>query len=291
MMEWIRSRLERIDDLPTLPLIVERFSRAARGSNWEVSEVAGIIRRDPAISTNILRACNSSFYRTRISDPIDSIDSALVHLGISVVRHIVFSTSIIRSFKSIYSDSFDLREFWIHSLCTGMVANIIPGHLPEEERQLIDAGKLNLAALIHDLGKIILLKYFPDEFGSAIHHAREHGQPLHKAELESIGANHAEIGGWLANQWVRDTGLHGAVRWHHSPMEADPKATRIAAIVHIADYICNREKLGDSGNSVLPVFHTEALDQIKITPTALEDIIVSIREQDLRSIVSLYFGN
>jgi HD-like signal output (HDOD) protein len=289
-MEWIRSRLERIEDLPTLPLIVDRFSRAARGNNWEVSEVAGIIRRDPAISTNILRACNSSLYRTRATEPVDTIDSALVHLGITVVRHIVFSTSIIKAFKSIHSEAFPIREFWVHSLCTGMVANLIPAHMKAEDRAQIDPDRLNLAGLIHDLGKIILLKYFPDEFGNAIHHARENDLPLHKAELVVLGANHAEIGGWLANRWVKSTLLHHTVRWHHSPLEADPEATRMAAVVHLADYLCNRETIGFSGNKVLPVFHPEALEHLGLTPDTLESIARDIRERDISKTASLYFS-
>lgn len=289
-MEWIRSRLEQIEDLPTLPVIIERFSRAARGNNWEVSEVAGIIRRDPSISTNLLRASNSSLYRKASAAPIDTIDGALVHLGITVVRHIVYSTSIIKAFKPLHSDAFPLRELWIHSLGTSMVANLLLPRLPQNIRQEIDPGRLNLAALVHDIGKIILLRFFPDEFGSAIHHARKHGVPLNKAELATIGANHAEVGGWLANRWVRSTEFHGAIRWHHSPLEAEEEAVRMACLVHLADFLTNREKVGNSGNNVLPEFVPDALAKIGFKEADLEKVAEEISERDLNDNLALYFA-
>ena len=83
------------------------------------------------------------------------------------------------------------------------------------------------------------------EFVKALAIAVDAGKPLHVAEAEVIGADHAFVGALLAKKWQFAVPLVNCIRDHHAA-QAAPSA--MLDCLRMADAICRKRAFGDSGN-------------------------------------------
>jgi len=113
-------------------------------------------------------------------------------------------------------------------------------------RGQLDPGDAYIAGLLHDFGKAVFAQFMSAEFRDALALAQEKNIPLHEAELEIIGADHALVGSMLATKWQFPAHLVACIRDHHNA-EAEP--TALMDCVRVADQICRRLAVGDSGNA------------------------------------------
>ncbi|RME00315.1 MAG: HDOD domain-containing protein, partial [Calditrichaeota bacterium] len=149
--------LDNISDLPTLPTVYMRINRLLQSPDSNVSEIARIIESDQAISSKVLRLVNSSFFG--FSRKVTQINHAVVLLGFNAVRNTVLSISVFESFKSSNSGIFDRREFWKHSIATGIIARLLAKELKlGQEEEAFSGG------ILHDLGKLVLDQHLPKRF-------------------------------------------------------------------------------------------------------------------------------
>ena len=76
-------------------------------------------------------------------------------------------------------------------------------------------------------------------------------KPLHFAEIEELGFDHAELGGRLLKKWNLSEFHVETTTFHHDPNRA-PNFTLEASIVYLADILANTMELGSSGESTVP---------------------------------------
>ena len=109
----ILSKLN-VQRLPSLPHVLVDMLRACQGSQASFQELAQIISKDVAISARVIALANSSFFRTSTS--VNSLERALLVLGIDTIKTIVITASVqqfFSGFNSIQHKS--LKRFWKHS--------------------------------------------------------------------------------------------------------------------------------------------------------------------------------
>jgi HD superfamily phosphohydrolase YqeK len=105
-------------------------------------------------------------------------------------------------------------------------------------------GELYTAGLLHDIGKVVLATYVKDLFEQACALAREKSIPLHEAEMEVMGLDHAQLGGQVLDGWNLPVQILNAVRGHHALTDANANGSEIAKIIELADalaYYCGFE--------------------------------------------------
>lgn len=249
--EDVFKRLERIKDLPTLPLVIDRLSKAVRDPNADARRISGIINDDPVIMSRVLRVANSAFYGT--TEPITSLQVAVTRMGMRALSNIALSTAVVSSMGKQSSGAFDWNAFWRHSICCGLAAAVINERAGKALGRRYGKDVLHLAGLLHDVGKLVLARYFHAEFERALTRAARDRVPLWKAERDELGADHAQIGAWLGVRWQLPEESLQVMRWHHQPNDADESARPLVFLVHSANYICNQQNLGVSGD-VVPEF-------------------------------------
>ncbi len=242
------KRLERIKDLPTLPLVIDRLSKAVRDPNSDARRIAGIINDDPVIMARVLRVANSAFYGT--TEPITSLQLAVSRMGMRALSNIALSTAVISSMGKQTEGAFDWNAFWRHSICCGLAAAVINERAAKPMGRRYGKDVLHLAGLLHDVGKLVMARYFHAEFERAMARAARDRIPLWKAERDEMGADHAQIGAWLGVRWQLPEESLQVMRWHHQPSDADESARPLVFLVHAANYICNQQSLGVSGDMV-----------------------------------------
>jgi len=210
-LEKVKDKILQIRDLPTLPTVAMEVARLTRNPDSSINDIVKVIQNDPSITAKILKISNSAFYGMR--QKIDTINRALVILGMGEVNNLVTSISIFKTFPiDTEFKTFDRKEFWEHCAITGEVAKAISLKLGKKMM-----SEVFTAGLLHDIGKIILDEYFHDEFARSFQLSKEKNIPMIDAEKEILGVNHAQIGGWIAEKWRLPSNLIDPIIYHHKP--------------------------------------------------------------------------
>ena len=165
IMTYSKKEIEKyfysIDNLPTLPVIaMQLFSLIEEEASMK--KIAKVISSDPSLTTKVLKISNSAFYGVR--KKIDTLERALVILGINEINNIVHGISFFKLFpqKNILN-RFDMVKFWEHSLMVAHTARILARKL-----DIRTHGEEYTSGLIHDIGKLIISQYFQKEFKQII---------------------------------------------------------------------------------------------------------------------------
>lgn len=176
------------EKIPTLPAIVGRLIALYSSDNYGVTEVARVLERDPSISTRLLRLANSPYFS--YTGGIRSVGSCVMILGQATVQGLALGSSLLAPWLNSVAPQ-AVRSVWVHSWLTASGARYLasrgacgPGADPEA---------IFMAALLHDIGKILLLRDKPLEYAKLLEeHAEDRG--LMEAEAALFAQNHATVG-------------------------------------------------------------------------------------------------
>lgn len=116
--------------------------------------------------------------------------------------------------------------------------------------------------MLHDIGKIIFIIYFPDEYKELLKRAAMNTTPLHKLERETLGLDHAEMAYHLMEHWKFPADIVQPVRHHHNP-SACPEG-HMALMVNTADFIARKSGIGESWNKKMEKDH-KVLSGLKLS--------------------------
>jgi len=264
------------EDLPTLPEVALRLQEVVDDPHSSAKDVAKIIEDDPAIATKVLKMVNSVFYAPLYGEEITQLTPAIARLGFITVTNIALSTSVFQAFSLIQNPVFNRREFWRHSVCVGIVTSILHDFCANEIGQHITRDIAHLSGIVHDMGKILFERYANPEFHAAINSARQEDIPSIKEEARFIGMGHDEAGAWLAGQWKLGPEIQAVIRWHHDPYACpDENLQPLTKLVHMADYICHNQGMGESGN-FCPYYDARVREELDLTPDKIGEIMSQV---------------
>jgi putative nucleotidyltransferase with HDIG domain len=213
--------------IPTLPEVVLKVNELLENPDTGLREIAATITKDAPITTKVLRIANSAYYGLR--QEVMSAEHAASVLGARALRNIVLQASVIRQFDHLNSTGdLDVPGIWKHSILTAQVAQVL-GQRNAGTVELTP-DELYTCGLLHNLGRIVLLNSFGEEYIQAVRDARERQQPVEISEGEVVGIDHMETGAWVAKRWGLPEGIIEAIRHHHSPDDEIVGSPSLAAI-------------------------------------------------------------
>jgi len=96
-----------------------------------------------------------------------------------------------------------------------------------------------VAGLLHDIGRLVIIRYLPDEYREIQKLVKEQKLILWEAEKEVLGTTHAEIGGKLTHRWNLPEQMVNAIKYHHQPLEQE-KLSPLTAITYFADFLSRK---------------------------------------------------
>jgi putative nucleotidyltransferase with HDIG domain len=268
-MEDKRTEIRRIikdtKSLPTLPGIVLKISSLAEDDKSSVNEIAKLIATDQILSAKVLKLVNSPFYG--FSGRVSTISNALILLGINVVRSLALSSSIFEMMEKT------VVGLWEHSFGAALAANTIAKKL-----KLPEAEEISTAALLHDIGKVIIKLKLEDDYDHLISLINEKEVSMIEAEKELLGADHSEIGEWIAKTWFLPEKLIEPIACHHSVNKSIIHKTKTAA-VHLADILVKASGFGFSGDDFVPRIQPAAWEKLGMNEKLLEEIVGEVEDK------------
>jgi putative nucleotidyltransferase with HDIG domain len=239
--------------IPPVPVVIVELLKALDDENTNMNVISRIIAKDPAMSMNVLKVANSAFYR--LTNKVATVDHAVRMLGVKELGMICVSCGAYQALKPpAGTQTFDLEEFWRHSVATGVIARKICGELAVGDRNAIYFG-----GLLHDIGKVVLDRFAHELYRIVIQVTHEECLPMIDAEKRIIGESHDAIGGLIMERWRFPSTLADVARYHHALRQCPEETRPTVAVCSLADELARVRYFGFGGDrSGIVLEETEA---------------------------------
>jgi putative nucleotidyltransferase with HDIG domain len=213
-MRSLETLIESCHQLPPFPAVFNRALTLMNSPHVSLQEIVDTIQYDQSITANVLKICNSAHFGLR--QPVGSLQEAVMFLGFSQLLEILLS-GVTGSMMGRAVSGYDLEagELWKHSVSSALLSQIIARRINREPSPLIFT-----AALIHDIGKVMLNSYVADQYQYIKERVQTQGISFLEAEKEVLGIDHAELSAMIIEQWNFPREIIRAIRYHHTPLSA-----------------------------------------------------------------------
>ena len=253
----------RMDPLPQSA--VRLAGLIANRDEVDILEIVEVISLDQALTTRLLRVANSAASGSR--SPVSTVKAAAVRMGTGAILAAAVSGSVRGNIqKPVPFYRYSEGQLWRHSVASALAAERLLsfGPIPPEAMT---------AALLHDIGKLVLCRLLDDELIEFMRRARaDGGRSAVEAEDEILGLHSGEVGALLVRHWNLPECLAVGIQHHRRP---DGSGSRVADIVHLADIVAARigEGLGDEPSEPL----ISVLVRLELTDERLEELEEAVR--------------
>ncbi|KAF0181286.1 MAG: metal dependent phosphohydrolase [Nitrospirae bacterium] len=267
----LRILVQKIPKLPTLPMIAERILGMVDDDVASVEAIEETIAQDPAIAAKVLSFANAAFYGS--GEPVLSVRDAVMKIGFKNIRSIALGISLMTIFsenREKFASAY--HRIFLHSVSVGVISRQIAEKVAGEL-----ADKAFIAGLLHDIGQLVINKYFDEEYQRIIDEFNQ-GLFLVDAEKKVLGITHADIGVWLADKWNLPTVIQDAIEFHHMPSAATDNRM-LVALIHVGNAVASRHSLGIIESEPVNAFDSSALDILGISEKDLETIESGLDKQ------------
>ena len=262
---------KEVESLGSLPVIFHQLNKALDDPHSSVDHFGEIIEADPGLSIRLLRIANSSFFG--FSSRIATVGEALTLIGLKQMRDLVTATVVLDFFHEIPPALLQLEAFWHHSLACGIGARLLAIQRGEASPE-----RFFLAGLLHDTGRLVMCLKIPEKLPDILARGATAEKTLTEIERESLGTDHAEVGGTLLEHWCFPPLLVETVRCHHAPERAG-QFPMAASLVHVADIVAHSLELGASGEPVPPKLEQVAWNRLGLEASILGTLVNELDRQ------------
>lgn len=284
LIESIVSAFEgRRINLPTLPKIHFKFRELiVKGA---VSQrIADLLKKDVAISAELIRMSNSAYYRGIMENK--SLEQAISRLGAAAMEQTVteltsreFFTMKTKKYRSL------IEKVWKHSIACAYASEIAA-----------DLLNLKLAAdpfslgLLHDIGKLVLLQIIADMECKG----KFNGGITTDKLTDTVSAYHCLFGAKLLEKWkyadsyIRSASNHEDIE-PKGDEEKEKKLSKEILIVHFANKAAKAMgySLEDKDYSDLDLEDIESADQLRLNSTKIAKLKEKLTEE-MKGVLELF---
>ena len=280
MNQDVMERILRCPTLPSLPAVAVRVIELTSNVHVSLNDLAGTIQNDQAVAAKILRTVNSSFYGLR--RPCATINQALVMLGLSTVKSLALSFSLVATLGAGAQGGFDYVSYWRRSLYTAVGARCLARSTGITEGE----DEAFLGGLLQDVGMVALHQVLGSDYLRVILQTGGDHRKLVKCELAALEVQHPEIGAALAQRWKLPNELIIPVRYHERPTAAPPVHADLVRCVGMGN-IAHDILTDDNPAPALDRFRARAAEWFDLDARISDDLIKKIAE-GVRQITPLF---
>lgn len=246
--------------VPMMPGSAARITSLLNDVNASSKQLTDAITYDPILTARILRLANSPIYS--LQKNVSTLRHAVEVVGMKAIYEILIIGLAADSFAKEIRNSEKGRKIWEHSLAVALLS-----------RELGQALKLRgteeafICGLLHDIGKILLLKNDFQQYSDILEENDEMQMLLQEAN--NFGYNHTQIGSLVASRWGLPDGVCHTILNHHNPSQSEQFLV-VAHLISAADSIANNKGFGVRQVEEEFFVETESMIMLNLNPEQIE---------------------
>lgn len=247
--------------LPSLPDVAQRIQQAFADNLVTPETVGVIIQSDPVITSKMIMVANSALYGGRA--PIESLQQAVVRLGLENTRKLVMTYVVKELFNSKTSEMrAHMQAVWKHSTHVASLYRVLADRLDG-----FDVEQAQLAGLVHDIGEVAILQYAQQN-----QELRDNPEKL----IDAVKSMRPQITGMLLQEWNFGSEFISVGQecedWFRNPAD-QPDLCDLVLIAQYHAMIGTPQQKNLPAISVLPAFAKLGMGKL-----AIEEIIEFLKK-------------
>jgi putative nucleotidyltransferase with HDIG domain len=270
----VKQIMDRVKSFPGMPATAAKILPLLRDPEAGAARVEAIIQVDPGLTANLLKLANSAYFG--LPSQVGSVRQAILFIGWKRLSQLVLTMCMSGLMKApVPGYNLPRGNLWRHSVAVSTAADVLVRSLA-----LDDADEVFTAALLHDIGKLVLGAYVQEDL-DRIEQMVEKGLTFEVAEYIVLGTTHAEIGARILQRWSLPQRLVNAVSLHHDP-ENCRKPCVLSDVVHVADIMVRTIGYGTSrnGNASEPAF--DAVERLELATGRIQELAAQTLQEVTR---------
>jgi len=270
--DW-RQIVAWVSDLAPLPQVASKAITLIENPDTSSNELSCLLERDTALAARVLKIANSAMFARQRE--ITTLNQAVMMIGYKTLKGVIVAATLQRFAKRGNETE---RMVWENSTGTAVVAHKLAMQINKEY-----ADECFLLGLLHDMGKLVLLREIPLDYKKIVECTRG-GASYFEAEQEILGFSHPLIGALVAKKWNFSDDICQAILHHHddlcqlahTPLNAKTAIIQTADLMthylgkgHLPGYQCNENKMHET----LAFIGISDAGKIEATITACKEAI------------------
>jgi putative nucleotidyltransferase with HDIG domain len=253
--------MRQVKSFPGMPTTAAKLLPLLREPDSSIARIEDLIKYDPGLTANLLKLTNSAYFG--LPSRISSVRQAILLLGRKRLLQLV-TTMCMSGLMKKPVRGYDLPQggLWRHSVAVALAADRLVQSL-----NLTQADEAFTAALLHDIGKMVLGEYVQEDLKN-IQQMVAKGISFDVAEYVVLGTNHADIGARILKSWSMPLELIQAVAWHHDPDRCESQCL-LSDLVHLADITVRGIAHGKNGGDPSAEASSKVIGRLGLAPSDL----------------------
>lgn len=265
--------MRTLRSMPPLPDVASRILAIVRNPEYSIDGLVAVVRTDPALTTRILKLCNSSLFG--LSQPISSVSDAVAYLGSRNLVKLVLVSCTAPYFRNLPPNAYaDPGLLWKQTLACSTACQTLAERCGHGQ-----PATAFTAGILHNVGRVAIVQVVDAEtLATAASMMLDPQTPQLEVERKVIGLDHAAASGIVTESWNLPVELRRAVRNHHdvSHVATDDDLT---ALLHVADELVMSMGIGDPLPERHHTPHPQALQRLGLGTADLEPVRVSVAQE------------
>jgi putative nucleotidyltransferase with HDIG domain len=227
-----RAKVLRTRCLPPIPQTLLLLLEAIQNEASSASEVENTILRDQALTAKVMRVANSAYYGR--CGKVSTVSRAVATIGLNEVRNICLCALLMEHFHAGMAIQREQESLWLHSFAAAGIARAMV-----QWRPWISNEEAYVLGLLHDIGRMVLMIHFPEDYQQIVAMAQDQSVSYYLAEVR-YGMPHTHVGKWLAIKWHLPEVYQKVIEYHHQPLDA-PESQKEVKLVFLANILAHSE--------------------------------------------------
>ncbi|MBX2831965.1 MAG: HDOD domain-containing protein [Rhodospirillales bacterium] len=228
----LRTLVGDAKSLASPPDTYMRLETAFSDPNYSLDSISEIVESDIALTTEILKLTNSSYFA--VPQSVSSVSHAVRMLGNETLKALALFIGLYRGFNGPSHQAENLKRLCHRSQQIGVTAALIAEYenLPREICHAVPS-----IGMLSHIGTLILYANRPDDMDAVTKRVEDENISIDQAETEHFGAGHAEIGAYLLGLWGFAAPVVQSVAYHHRPMDLPHLEMNAITAIYVAQHL------------------------------------------------------
>lgn len=222
-----------IESLPSFPAHIKEIQRLCFNPETKIKEISDRIKRDPGLTTNILKIANSAGYMT--INRVETIEEAVLKIGMKGINTLIVASGVQKIMESRYKK---FEAMWKHSHRAAFYSQRIA--IQYKKVRLVEF--VYLAALLSEIGRLVILSIKPEisEKIKGLVGIKGIGDSGVLEEM-SLGISHSTLGSMILKKWGFNEALVNTIEYHKRPHLAPEQYRDLIYIVYLSTVLLDIE--------------------------------------------------